>query len=197
MPDKDTQPDIYLASTSPRRHELLAQIGVNFAVLRVDVDEQHVPGEAPVDYVTRLALVKARAGKALLDAGDSCPVLGADTTVVADDRIMGKPRDREDAVAMLLSLSGRTHQVFSAVALAGTHEAVRVSTSGVTFRTLTTAECQAYWETGEPRDKAGGYAIQGRAAQFVAWLEGSYSGVMGLPLYETVELFKEFKINIL
>jgi septum formation protein len=197
MPDKDTQPDIYLASTSPRRHELLAQIGVSFAVLHVDVDERHLPGEAPADYVTRLALAKARAGKALLGAGDSCPVLGADTTVVADDTIMGKPRDREDAVAMLLILSGRTHQVISAVALAGTHEAARVSTSGVTFRTLTVAECQAYWETGEPRDKAGGYAIQGRAAQFVAWLEGSYSGVMGLPLYETVELFKEFKINIL
>ena len=192
-----TQPDIYLASASPRRQELLDQIGVCFTVLQVEVDEQHLSGESPADYVTRLALVKARAGRALLDAEDTCPVLGADTTVVTDDMIMGKPHDRENAVAMLLSLSGRTHQVISAVALAGAHEAVRVSISDVTFRTLTAVECQAYWETGEPQDKAGGYAIQGRAAQFVERLEGSYSGVMGLPLYETVELFKEFKINIL
>ena len=192
-----TQPDIYLASASPRRAELLGQIDVSFTVLHVDVDEQHRPGETPVDYVTRLALAKARAGKALLDAADSCPVLGADTTVVVDDRIMGKPRDMEDAVAMLLSLSGRAHKVISAVALAGAHVAVRVSISDVIFRTLTATECQAYWKTGEPRDKAGGYAIQGRAAQFVERLEGSYSGVMGLPLYETAMLFKEFKINIL
>lgn len=191
------QPDIYLASASPRRAELLEQIGVSFSVLNVDVDEQHRPGESPVDYVTRLALAKARAGKALLAAADSCPVLGADTTVVAGDRIMGKPRDMEDAVAMLLSLSGRAHKVISAVALDGAHAAVRVSISDVIFRTLTATECQAYWKTGEPRDKAGGYAIQGRAAQFVERLEGSYSGVMGLPLYETAVLFKEFKINIL
>jgi septum formation protein len=192
-----TKPDIYLASASPRRAELLGQIGVSFTVLNVGVDERHRPGETPVDYVTRLALAKARAGKALLDANDPCPVLGADTTVVAADRIMGKPRDMEDAVAMLLELSGRTHQVISAVALAGATAAVRVSSSDVKFRTLSVAECQAYWETGEPQDKAGGYAIQGRAAQFVERLEGSYSGVMGLPLYETALLFKEFKINIL
>jgi septum formation protein len=192
-----SQPDIYLASASPRRAELLGQIGVSFTVLNVGVDERHRPGETPVDYVTRLALAKARAGKALLDANDPCPVLGADTTVVAADRIMGKPRDMEDAVAMLLELSGRTHQVISAVALAGATAAVRVSSSDVKFRTLSVAECQAYWETGEPQDKAGGYAIQGRAAQFVERLEGSYSGVMGLPLYETALLFKEFKINIL
>jgi septum formation protein len=191
------QPDVYLASTSPRRHELLAQIGVRFAVLPVDINEQHMPGEAPPDYVTRLALAKARAGRALLEAGDTCPVLGADTTVVVGDTIMGKPRDREDTLAMLQRLSGRSHRVISAVALAGAREAARVSTSNVTFRTLTAAECQAYWETGEPQDKAGGYAIKGRAAQFVERLEGSYSGVMGLPLYETAELFREFKINIL
>jgi septum formation protein len=192
-----TQPDIYLASASPRRAELLGQIGATFTVLHVDVDEQHRPGETPVDYVTRLALAKAHAGKALLDANDPCPVLGADTTVVAADRIMGKPRDMEDAVAMLLGLSGRVHQVISAVALVGAHAAVRVSSSDVKFRTLSAVECQAYWDTGEPQDKAGGYAIQGRAAQFVERLEGSYSGVMGLPLYETALLFKEFKINIL
>ncbi|MFV1972996.1 MAG: nucleoside triphosphate pyrophosphatase [Thiohalobacterales bacterium] len=190
-------PDIYLASASPRRAELLEQIGVTFSVLQVEVDEQHLTGESPADYVTRLALAKARAGKSLLDAGDSCPVLGADTTVVAADRMMGKPRGRDDAVAMLLSLSGCVHQVVSAVALAGGHAAVHVCTSNVKFRTLTAAECQAYWNTGEPRDKAGAYAIQGRAAQFVEWLEGSYSGVMGLPLYETTLLFREFKINLL
>jgi septum formation protein len=192
-----SQPDIYLASVSPRRAELLEQIGVSFSVLQVDVDEQHLTGETPADYVTRLALAKARAGNSLLDAGDSCPVLGADTTVVAADRIMGKPCDQDDAIAMLLSLSGRVHQVVSAVALAGRQVAVRTSTSNVKFRTLTAAECQAYWNTGEPHDKAGAYAIQGRAAQFVEWLEGSYSGVMGLPLYETALLFREFKINIL
>ena len=124
-------------------------------------------------------------------------MLGADTTVVAGNLIMGKPRDRDHAVAMLQQLSGRTHQVISAVALAGVSEAVRLSISNVRFRTLAVAECQAYWETGEPWDKAGGYAIQGRAAQFVERLEGSYSGVMGLPLYETAELLKEFNINIL
>ncbi len=192
-----TQPDIYLASASPRRAELLEQIGVTFIVLNVDVDEQQLAGEAPADYVTRLALAKARAGKALPGAKDSCPVLGADTTVVAGNLIMGKPRDRDHAVAMLQQLSGRTHQVISAVALAGVSEAVRLSISNVRFRTLAVAECQAYWETGEPWDKAGGYAIQGRAAQFVERLEGSYSGVMGLPLYETADLLKEFNINIL
>jgi len=191
------QPDIYLASASPRRRDLLEQVGVTFTVVPVEVDERRLPGETPEDYVTRLALAKAQAGRALLDAGDACPVLGADTTVVVDDMMMGKPHDREHAVAMLLDLSGRSHQVISAVALAGTHEAVRVSISDVTFRTLTAAECQAYWETGEPKDKAGGYAIQGRAAQFIERLEGSYSGVMGLPLYETLSLFKEFNINIL
>jgi septum formation protein len=111
--------------------------------------------------------------------------------------MLGKPRDRVQAVEMLLRLSGRNHQVHTAVALAGMREAVRISTSRVTFRTLERAECEAYWNTGEPRDKAGGYAIQGRAAAFVSRLEGSYSGVVGLPLYETVQLLKEFSINIM
>jgi len=197
MHDIKARPDIYLASASPRRRELLEQVGVTFSVLIVDVDERQLPGEVPADYVTRLALAKARAGKFLLDADNTCPVLGADTIVVADDTMMGKPRDREHAVAMLQGLSRRTHQVISAVALAGLREAIRLSISAVTFRTLTAAECQAYWETGEPLDKAGGYAIQGRAAQFVERLEGSYSGVVGLPLFEIAMLLREFKINVL
>ncbi len=191
------QPDIYLASASPRRAQLLTQIGVTFSVLEVDVDEHHRPGETPADYVTRLALAKAHAGRDLLAAGTARPVLGADTTVVAAGRLMGKPRDRDDAIAMLLELSGRIHQVISAVAIAGEHEAVRTSQSDVTFRALTAAECQAYWNTGEPQDKAGAYAIQGRAAEFVERLEGSYSGVMGLPLYETALLLRGFGIKIL
>ena len=128
------------------------------------------------------------------DAGS--PVLGADTAVVVDGRIMGKPRDRNEGIDMLLALSGRSHQVLSAVALAAGREAVRVSESRVTFRTLTQAQCAAYWDTGEPRDKAGGYAIQGRGAVFVSRLEGSYSGVMGLPVYETAELLREFGIEV-
>lgn len=190
-------PLIYLASASPRRQVLLTQLGVSFTRLQVEVNETQRPGEAVAAYVRRLALAKARAGRALLDGGDPRPVLGADTTVVADSRIMGKPHDRVHGIEMLMTLSGRSHQVFSAVALAGEHEAVRISASRVEFRTLSGAECAAYWDRGEPMDKAGGYAIQGLAAMFVTRLEGSYSGVMGLPLYETAELLKEFEINIL
>jgi septum formation protein len=124
-------------------------------------------------------------------------VLGADTAVVVDGRIMGKPRDRDEGIDMLLALSGRSHQVLSAVALAAGREAVRMSESRVTFCSLTQAQCAAYWDTGEPGDKAGGYAIQGRAAVFVSRLEGSYSGVMGLPVYETAELLREFGIEVM
>jgi nucleoside triphosphate pyrophosphatase len=193
----DGSPHIYLASTSPRRLALLAQIGVSFTLLHARVDEAQLPGESADEYVRRLALEKARAGRSLLAARNERPVLGADTAVVADGRILGKPRNREDALDMLQVLSGRSHLVLSAVALAAGREAVRVSTSSVTFRTVTRAQCAAYWETGEPRDKAGGYAIQGRAAVFVSRLEGSYSGVMGLPVYETAELLQEFGIGVL
>ena len=123
--------------------------------------------------------------------------MGADTLVVCGGAVLGKPADREAALAMLQSLSGTTHQVITAVALAADHEASCISTSDVTFRRLTVAECEAYWDSGEPGDKAGGYAIQGLAAIFVTRLEGSYSGVMGLPLYETADLLKEFEINIM
>jgi septum formation protein len=180
---------VYLASGSPRRRELLMQIGVPFQVLGTSVEESVRPGEPPADYVTRLALAKAAAGEQaslLLPQ----PVLAADTTVVLDDRILGKPVDRADGERMLLALSGRTHQVLTAVAVAGGSRGCesRLSRSEVTFRVISAAEARAYWDTGEPGDKAGGYAIQGRAAVFIAALRGSYSGVMGLPLFETAEL---------
>ena len=184
---------IYLASTSPRRRELLRQIGVSYRLLRIEVDETPGAGESPDDYVARLALAKARAGCAALGRRQPTPVLGADTAVVVAGSILGKPGDREEGLAMLAQLSGREHQVLSAVALATpTRNAVKVQESRVRFRRLTLAECVTYWDSGEPRDKAGGYGIQGRAAAFIAELHGSYSGVMGLPLFETAELLREF-----
>lgn len=188
---------IYLASASPRRRELLRQIGVTYRLLRMEVDETPLTGETPHDYVTRLALLKARTGCTVLGRRQPAPVLGADTAVVVDDVILGKPRDRAEGLAMLASLSGRVHQVLSAVALATpTRNAVKVRESRVRFRELEPVECAAYWDTGEPLDKAGGYGIQGGAAAFVSELHGSYSGVMGLPLYETAELLREFGIDL-
>jgi septum formation protein len=183
---------VYLASGSPRRRELLTQIGVRFELLAVVVDESVVPGEAPDAYVTRLARSKAVAGlgaAATREPQRPAPVLGADTAVVLDGRILGKPSDARDAELMLSELSGRTHEVLTAVAVATPGGAwMRLSRSEVTLRRIAPAEARAYWATGEPFDKAGGYAIQGLAAVFVAGLKGSYSGVMGLPLYETAEL---------
>jgi septum formation protein len=191
------QASIYLASGSPRRRELLAQIGVSYQILSVAVDETPLAGEDPSHYVSRLALAKARAGHASLQGLALRPVLGADTSVAVDGTILGKPRDRTEGLAMLAALSGRTHRVLSAVALvAGAREATRVQESQVRFRPLTASECQAYWDTGEPADKAGAYAIQGRAAAFIIELIGSYSGVMGLPLFETSELLRDFAISI-
>ena len=189
-------PHVYLASASPRRRELLRQIGVSYRLLRVDVDETPRPEETPCDYVVRLALAKARTGCAALGRRLPAPVLGADTAVVVDDVILGKPRDRDEGLAMLALLSGRAHQVLSAVALAApTQEAVKLQQSRVWFRELSLAERTAYWDSGEPLDKAGGYAIQGRAAAFITELHGSYSGVMGLPLFETAELLRAFGIH--
>ena len=188
--------DIYLASASPRRQELLQQIGITFRRLVVEVPEIPAREEAPRVFVQRLALAKARAGLAQLGADDPHPVLGADTAVVVADRILGKPRDEADVLAMLRLLSGRSHQVMSAVAMMNAErKAVKLSVSTVTFRELDEAEIRAYRDSGECHDKAGAYAIQGRAALFIANLEGSYSGVMGLPLFETGLILKEFGIN--
>ncbi|MDV7209655.1 Maf family protein [Azotobacter beijerinckii] len=187
---------LYLASGSPRRRELLTQIGVPFVPLALAVDETPAPDEAPAAYVERLARNKASAGLArLADAGQAV-VLGADTTVVLDGRILGKPGDRAEALAMLQALGGREHEVLTAVALAGAGRCMaRVVRSRVAFRSLGAAEAEAYWATGEPLDKAGGYAIQGFAAVFVSHLEGSYSAVVGLPLCETAQLLAEFGIS--
>lgn len=190
-------PVIYLASSSPRRQELLRQIGVRFEVLPVAVDESLHAHETPEAHALRLALDKARAGRSLLDTGRQLPVLGADTVVVTGGRVLGKPADRTQALDMLRLLSGGTHQVVSAVAISADRERTRVCTSNVTFRTLSARECQAYWDTHEPADKAGAYAIQGLAAVFIARLEGSYSGVMGLPLFETGALLEESGISVL
>ncbi|MFZ5621700.1 MAG: Maf family protein [Pseudomonadota bacterium] len=189
---------IYLASNSPRRRELLDQIGVTYRVLHVEVDESVRPGEDAAALAQRLALAKAYAGRAALPADDGRPVLGADTVVVCDGRILGKPHAREAGLAMLATLSGREHEVLTGVALAdAAREAVLLSRSRVRFRTIAPAEAEAYWASGEPADKAGGYAIQGLGAVFVADLAGSYSGVMGLPLFETARLLGKFGIEVL
>jgi septum formation protein len=184
---------LYLASGSPRRRELLAQIGVGFTVVAAAIDETPLTDEAPRAYVERLALAKARAGSAALNGPGI--VLGADTAVILDQRILGKPLDEADFLATLAALSGRAHEVLTAVALVdgGRSEVFSVS-SRVVFRPIGTAEAQAYWASGEPRDKAGGYAIQGLAAVFVQSLEGSYSAVVGLPLCETAQRLGEFGI---
>lgn len=187
-------PSLYLASRSPQRAELLTQIGLSFALLDVEVDESPLASEAPEDYVARIALEKARAGRAVLASTERRPVLAADTSVVLDGRFFGKPRDREHALEMLRALSGREHRVLTAVALVASRGAqgatpagewMQISESWVRFRSLAESELAHYWDSGEPRDKAGAYAIQGRGALFVAELRGSYSGVMGLPLFET------------
>jgi septum formation protein len=185
---------VYLASASPRRRDLLAQIGVPFRVLGVAVDEAALAAEAPADYVTRLAVAKAEAGwrRSGVDADvPAAPVLGADTAVVIDGRILGKPRDRADALDMLGALADRTHAVYTAVALrTGDGTAARLSRSEVRLRSIDAAELTAYWQTGEPSDKAGAYAVQGFGAIFVQELRGSYSGVMGLPIFETAGLLR-------
>jgi septum formation protein len=182
---------IYLASGSPRRRELLQQIGVSFQLVGADLDETALQGESALAYVSRLAQAKATVGWERSRNSGGAPVLAADTAVVLDGRILGKPKGLNDAMAMLLELSGRAHEVLTAVALrtTGGIEA-KVSRSTVTFRSIDRSEARAYWETGEPSDKAGAYAIQGYAAIFISDLKGSYSGVMGLPLFETAALLK-------
>ncbi len=196
-------PQLYLASTSPRRRELLAQLGISVEVVSQDVPENRQGDESPESYVKRLALEKARSGLNGLGGKSLRPVLGADTTVVVENEVLGKPVNKSDALSMLQRLSGRSHRVLSAVAVVGRddlgqdREEVRVSESIVLFRAIAEKESEAYWDTGEPSDKAGGYAIQGLAAFFIERIEGSYSGVMGLPLFETGELLQKFGIEIL
>ena len=204
MKPAPAKPKIYLASRSPRRRELLKQIGVSFEVLVLrehpargsDVDESLRPGESPDDYVRRVCRAKADAGwqRTVQRQLRKFPVLAADTVVCADEKILGKPADGADAARMLRLLSGREHRVLTAVALKFDERAeLVVSESRVRFCELAEAEIETYVESGEPTDKAGAYAIQGRAAAFVTELHGSYSGIMGLPLYETAQLIAKFK----
>lgn len=178
-------PVLCLASASPRRRDLLASIGVAVEVRPVDIDEMPLAGETPAAYVVRLAREKARAGT----GGSSLPVLGADTAVVCNGAILGKPESREHAAAMLRSLSGCEHAVLTAVAVSGPVGMLEACVATrVVMREVTDDEIAAYWVTGEPVDKAGGYAIQGLAAVFVERVEGSHSAVVGLPLFETAAL---------
>ncbi len=187
---------LYLASASPRRREILERMGVVFEIVSQTTDEAVLPEEAPEVFAIRLALEKARSGLAQRPSGATAPVLGADTAVVIDEQILGKPADRSEALAMLEQLSGQPHRVLTGVALVdGERELTRLSLSTVTFREILPAEQAAYWESGEPIGKAGGYAIQGAGGVFVEQLEGSYSGVMGLPMFETHDLLSEFAID--
>ena len=199
---------IYLASRSPRRRELLKQIGVSFELLLlredarrgIDVDEMPLPGEAPVACAVRVARAKAEVAttQVVQRRLQLYPVLAADTAVVRDDEVIGKPRDAGHAAQILAALAGREHRVITAVAV-GMRDQVEssVSISSVEFRALSPAEIQRYIASGEPFDKAGAYAIQGRAAAFVTRIGGSYSGIMGLPLAETAELLQKFGIEVL
>lgn len=188
-------PSLILASASPRRRELLEQICVQFECRPVDICEDPLPGEAAHDYVSRLALEKAQAGLAL--SGGDVVVLGSDTTVAIDDHILAKPADEEEAVAMLMKLSGRQHQVLTGVALVSASgvETCCVATD-VEFIELDEALCRQYWRTGEPCDKAGSYGIQGMGAVFVKAIHGSYSAVVGLPLMETARMLQCFDIPV-
>ncbi len=183
---------VYLASGSPRRSELLAKLGISFEVLITDIDESLRPGEQAEAFVGRMARDKARTALERLPARRA-PVLGADTVVVVDQHILGKPGDRAAAAAMLRRLSGRDHEVLTAVAISDDErEVVALSRTVVTFRSLSDEEIDGYWATGEPCDKAGGYAIQGLGAVFIEEIHGSYSGVMGLPLFTTARLLNGF-----
>jgi septum formation protein len=186
---------LVLASASPRRSALLSQIGLPHGVSPAAIDERRHPGESPEQCVVRLAQQKAR--QVQVATGTTLPVLGADTAVVIDDEMLGKPKDRAAALAMLAQLSGRSHTVLSAVAVAsGATLRSALSRSEVRLRPLTAAECETYWDSGEPRDKAGAYAIQGLGALFIEELRGSYSGVMGLPLFETASLLAEAGVTV-
>jgi septum formation protein len=193
---------VYLASSSPRRKDLLKQLGVNFNVVHPEVDETRAPEETAAAYVKRLALEKAKAGWRLCGKMETRPVLGADTCIVLDGDIIGKPASKEHGLSLLLALGGREHKVYTAVAVVGRrdrklHEALALNVSDVEFRPLDREECEAYWSTGEPRDKAGAYAIQGKGAAFIRRINGSYSAVVGLPLCETSLLLRSFGVRVI
>jgi len=189
-------PRLFLASQSPRRRELLHQLGVAFEPLDVDVPEQRAPGEAPADYVSRVARAKAAAGLRRLGGLAGAVVIGADTEVVLDDEVFGKPADAAEAASMLRRLSGRTHLALSVLwCMDAAHAESAQSASSVTFCDLSDDAIRAYVASGEPFGRAGAYAIQGRAGAFVRRLEGSYSGVMGLPLHETAVLLARFGLG--
>ena len=192
---------LYLASQSPRRSELLTQIGFSFQILSVDIDESFNNDEPAKGYVIRLAKEKALAGWKM-ESGSNKAILGSDTTVVIDGKILGKPESKSDSKRMLALLSGKTHQVMTAVAVAQSTEksplpelSYIISVSDVSFKVLSESEIERYVASGECEDKAGSYAIQGGAAAFIKHLSGSYSGVMGLPLYETMELLNKAGIS--
>lgn len=189
------QAQLILASASPRRSELLKQIGVHHSIMAVDIDETPWPDESPAAYVERVAAEKSALCQAISDT--DLPILAADTSVICDGRILGKPEDLQHAVEMLSLLSGRKHQVYSAVSLRGRQHWQALSVSDVCFRPLSHREIVAYWQTGEPHDKAGGYAIQGLASVFIESITGSFSGVMGLPLFETAQLLSLAGIDII
>lgn len=186
-------PQLYLASRSPRRQELLRQVGIHFELIDAGVEERRLPGMSPAQYAVATALAKAHAAAAR--AARALPVLGADTDVVVDDEILGKPADRNDAIRMLRRLSNREHDVFSAVAVVqGARERSALSVTRVHFGEISERDAGAYWDSGESAGKAGAYAIQGLGARFVRSIEGSYSGVVGLPLFETCQLLEDFSI---
>lgn len=182
---------IILASQSPRRAELLEQVGIDFRAAPADIDEFIHDDERAADFVERIAIAKAQAVRRQFPGQ---AVLGSDTAVVIDQTILGKPRDRDDAVGMLLTLSGRTHEVLTGVAVVSDRTRYALNVSRVSFRSVSEAEAAAYWATGEPADKAGGYAVQGLAAAFIERIEGSYSGIMGLPLFETLQLLEQIGV---
>ena len=187
---------LYLASQSPRRRELLGRLGLPFGIIDLDLPEERQPGEPAEDYVRRVAREKAGAGLLKVVANPSAVVLGSDTEVVLDDEVFGKPRDAEDAAAMLRKLSGRTHQVISAVSLVSpAREVQTVSISDVSFAALTEAQIAGYLSGDQWQGKAGAYAIQGFAETFITRLSGSYTGVMGLPIFETAALLRQFGLE--
>ena len=191
-----TSPQIILASTSPRRRQLLSQLGLEFTVAVQDIDEIQHPGEVPIDFVRRMAIEKVQAAQAELTDEATSLVIGGDTVVVFKGSVLGQPEDKEDGLRMLRLLSGKAHFVLTAVAVATLDKKrVSVSENKVRICRISEQEAEAYWQSREPVDKAGAYGIQGLGAVFVKTLHGSYSGVMGLPLYETAKLLSEFGIN--